>query len=836
MAFLKDLIVTGASQFLDGITVSKIIAPISSDGTSYGAGTNGQVLLSNGSNIYWGSAAPTVTESTVSGWGFTKNGGTVTNVSATGTNGISISGSPITSSGSITIGLNLSTAINNLGEGTSPANREDYAVVQYAGGGTATTSYYRRKLKNVFAALNNSDITTALGHQEANMVLAGPASGNATATAFRKLVSADIDGLDISALNNDAGYITNADVPEGASAYTSTIQPVGTSASNGTSNGFARGDHVHNITKATIDSVLGTGNGTAKFYREDGTWQTALTSHQTIKQDGVTGATVTRYATCSTAAGTKEKTATITSGTFSLETGAVVIVKFTNSNTVASPTLNINSTGAKAIMRYGTTAASTNANTSWYAGTAVTFVYDGTNWLMTDFALKGNDNTIPSAYCSTAAATAAKAASCSGYALLANSYIQVIVTNSNTSSTALTLNINGKGAKSIYINGSASSDSNHTLPAGSYLVYYDGTNYYFRTDGKLTANITGSADLAVSKSGDTMTGDLNITKTSPEILVTDSGSGASLYFGVGAGQINHGIYSYGYSPTKTTFTEDAKWMIYRNKDGDIILNGKADSAVEDSSGNVIADTYVQKAGDLMSGNLNFSTDVVKGTQPSDNTGRQINFFESSGTGAKNRIGLLYSYIDDDNISHNNLYAYGNISNNSSSRAFFGVGYDTANSIKRTYTDAKVYGAVYNDYAEYRETEEEIEPGRVITEVGNGKLILATERLMRGCEVVSDTFGFAIGESKKCKTPTAVSGRVLVYPYENLEEFKSHIGWPVCSGPNGTVSIMTEEEEKLYPSRIIGTISEVPDYDIWYCGQEDEPEQREVKGRIWIRVR
>ena len=47
------------------------------------------------------------------------------------------------------------------------------------------------------------------------------------------------------------------------------------------------------------------------------------------------------------------------------------------------------------------------------------------------------------------------------------------------------MNINSTGAKPIYINGSASSTSNHTLPAGSYLVYYDGTNYYFRTDGHL---------------------------------------------------------------------------------------------------------------------------------------------------------------------------------------------------------------------------------------------------------------------------------------------------------------------------------------------------------------
>jgi len=117
---------------------------------------------------------------------------------------------------------------------------------------------------------------------------------------------------------------------------------------------------------------------------------------------------------------------------FVLETGAIVRVKFTNSNSIANPTLKVGSADVKPIMRHGTTAASTIANSSWESGSIITFVYDGTNWLMADFALRRNDNTIPSAYCSTAAATAAKVASCSGYALLSKSYIHVIITTSNT--------------------------------------------------------------------------------------------------------------------------------------------------------------------------------------------------------------------------------------------------------------------------------------------------------------------------------------------------------------------------------------------------------------------
>lgn len=90
--------------------------------------------------------------------GYTSNKGTVTSVAASGSDGISISGSPITTSGTIGIGLNLSTAINGLGEGASPATRNDYIIAQYAGGGTTTTTYHRRKLSNIFAALAAEDI------------------------------------------------------------------------------------------------------------------------------------------------------------------------------------------------------------------------------------------------------------------------------------------------------------------------------------------------------------------------------------------------------------------------------------------------------------------------------------------------------------------------------------------------------------------------------------------------------------------------------------------------------------------------------------------------------
>ena len=194
----------------------------------------------------------------------------------------------------------------------------------------------------------------------------------------------------------------------------------------------------------------------------------------------------TAYGTCTTGASTVKKVATIQdSQAFTLYTGLTVHIKMSNNNTASSPTLNVNSTGDKGIMRYGTTYAGTSTNASWNAGSVVSFTYDGTYWQMNDFGLKGNDNTVSSAYCSTAAGTQAKTATQTSYVATANTYNLITIANANSYNGAITLNINSQGAKGVCINGSASSSSNKTLPAGTYLIYYDGTNYYFQTDGTI---------------------------------------------------------------------------------------------------------------------------------------------------------------------------------------------------------------------------------------------------------------------------------------------------------------------------------------------------------------
>ena len=60
----------------------------------------------------------------------------------------------------------------------------------------------------------------------------------------------------------------------------------------------------------------------------------------------------TFIATCSTDAATAAKTVTGVTG-FALASGACIAITFSTANTAASPTLNINATGAKPIMLNG---------------------------------------------------------------------------------------------------------------------------------------------------------------------------------------------------------------------------------------------------------------------------------------------------------------------------------------------------------------------------------------------------------------------------------------------------------------------------------------------------
>lgn len=139
----------------------------------------------------------------------------------------------------------------------------------------------------------------------------------------------------------------------------------------------------------------------------------------------------------------------------------------------------------------------------------------------------------------------------------------------------------------------------------------------------------------------------------------------------------------------------------------------------------------------------------------------------------------------------------------------------------------------NDYAENRSVcssdINNAKPGLVFTECEeeNDTIRLTNDRLEPIPMVCSDTYGLLIGQRKENSIPVAISGRVLVYSYEDRKSYK--LGDAVCSAPDGKISKMTREEIKEYPDRILGYVSCIPEYTKWDNGVE-------VDNRIWIRLK
>ena len=386
---------------------------------------------------------------------------------------------------------------------------------------------------------------------------------------------------------------------------------------------------------------------------------------------------------------------------------------------------------------------------------------------------------VPYGSCSTAIGTQAKTVSVGNFSLETGAIVAVKFTKGNSHASP-TLNVSSTGAKSIYYKGAALSQGLEVN--GVYTFIYNGSQWDLigeidtDTNTQTITGVKGNAETSYR------TGNVNITAANIGLAtVATSGS---------------------YNDLSNKPTIPSAYTL-PNATSSTLGGVKVGSNITVSSGTI----------SLTKSNV---TAALGYTPPTSDT---------------NTDTLMTQAYSTSNASYPMLMsATSGVSSTSSRGATTSVLCNKiyGNPYSGRFDASTVYGAVWNDYAEYREGTEEFEPGRVICENGDDTLSLATERLQPGANVVSDTFGFAIGETEKAKTPIAVSGRVLVYPYEDRNSYKP--GDAVCAAPGGTVSKMTREEIREYPERILGTVSAIPTYERW--GEGDVP----VNGRIWIKVR
>ncbi len=257
-------------------------------------------------------------------------------------------------------------------------------------------------------------------------------------TTYSSLAAAS-GGTDVSLVTTGEKYTWNSKTSN-TGTVTKVTAGAGLSGGDITTTGTIA--HSNSVTAQTTQAIYPIKIDAQGHISAYGTAVTPLTSHQTIKQDAVTGATGNHYASCTTAAGTAAKTASITAGTPSLEAGLRVSVKFSNANTAGTPTLNINSLGAKNIFHKGAQ-ITTGSNKALLAG-LVDFIYDGTQW-----HLVGNYLDTNTTY--TASTTSIGSAS-AGTAISADD-ITAWTTNTPTAVTKKTVVTSASGATAAVSNG-----------------------------------------------------------------------------------------------------------------------------------------------------------------------------------------------------------------------------------------------------------------------------------------------------------------------------------------------------------------------------------------------
>lgn len=292
----------------------------------------------------------------------------------------------------------------------------------------------------------------------------------------------------------------------------------------------------YNIKDASAIANLSVSGKVITFTKRDGSTGTITTqdtnttySAATTSANGLMSAadktklnaTNIAYCTCSTAADTAAKIVTVVGNdNWTLQAGAIILVKFTNTNTASSVTLNVNSTGAKSIYYSNAVITNNSPIIGGYAGRNHMYVYDGTYWVWISASNDSNTTytnaSLGQGYgtCATAEATAAKVVSLSSYALTVGGVVAVKFTYAVPASA--TMNINSKGAKTIYYRGAAITAG--VIKAGDTATFiYNGSQYHLltvdrdndtNTDTKVTQTITTSNakyPLLLAPSGQTAT-------------------------------------------------------------------------------------------------------------------------------------------------------------------------------------------------------------------------------------------------------------------------------------------------------------------------------------------
>ena len=253
--------------------------------------------------------------------------------------------------------------INSLELGTAVPKDEDYYVCQWAGGNSETpvnTTYTRRPISKLWDYIKDK-ISSALGLTKDNY--GGKAATAANADTANNATYADkvknaltingqsFDGSSPVTFNISTG--TDTKVNQNVSANNNTYPILASDTANKSTSGPGEAIISNLLTmNPSTGNMTGWSNGSAYTI-------CASSSSATRKDIMLPGITLTA--------------------------GMTVTVLFYYGNSAAAPNLNVNSTGYEKPIKVYLNGSKTTVTTQWDAGTSMTLMYDGT-----DFVVLGN--------------------------------------------------------------------------------------------------------------------------------------------------------------------------------------------------------------------------------------------------------------------------------------------------------------------------------------------------------------------------------------------------------------------------------------------------------------
>lgn len=133
----------------------------------------------------------------------------------------------------------------------------------------------------------------------------------------------------------------------------------------------------------TLSNADGWADGTIQYATTDVATQLAnglMSALDKQKLDGLSKRNIW-YGTCSTSASQSPKEITTASGDFSLTNGSMLVVKFSNTNSLSSASLQVDGGTSKSVYQLDGTS---NIANRWGGGEVVMFAYDGTKFILLD--------------------------------------------------------------------------------------------------------------------------------------------------------------------------------------------------------------------------------------------------------------------------------------------------------------------------------------------------------------------------------------------------------------------------------------------------------------------